>query len=236
MISDTTIALLIVLGALALAYVVATALHATRLAASLKDALTAAGALLPVLTAKAAAAAGGTIPLRADTRVWLPTSVLHPQGQLAQVLPQGAERSTWYNDCGETCCAMVIRSARGVQVAPDSLREVALGDASNGLTTADSCVGILALSSIRATRVVPSGNGWLDLLDTATKDGRPVLALGTWPTPGGVLHWLLVTSTDADRVYYINPWGGVSSWLSKGDWASFHSNDYVEITSHLLFP
>ncbi len=179
---------------------------------------------------------GGAMPTRVDVYPWRTWPVLTPQCQLIQSLPSGAETSTWYNDCGETCCSIVIRACRGVMVPPDVLRNTLLGSASSGLTSAADLVAILASAHVQShSDSVPQDKVRQELTDS-TQDGRPVIALGRWPTPGGVLHWLLVLYVDSqDVVHYINPWGGVRSYLSVADWLTYSTGEYVFVDSHMLF-
>jgi len=154
---------------------------------------------------------------------------------LTQSLPSGAETATWYNDCGETCCSMIVRAARGVYVAPDSLRVYLRGQGGNPLTDANALVQILNICKVGAHIEGWSGGEAINGMRAATADGRPVCALGKWPTPGGVLHWLLVYAVDSEKVYYNNPWGGVRSWIVTGEWEGYAADSYAVVDSHLLY-
>jgi hypothetical protein len=188
------------------------------------------------LTPGRAAAGGGILPSRADVYPWRTWPVVQAQSQLQQTLPSGAEQTTWYNDCGETCASMLVRACRGVTVPPDVLGVYSLTPGSNGLTTAQDLVNILASSQIAAQVVSASEGPALDMLKASTLDGRPVICLGMWPTPGGALHWILALYVEStNRVHYINPWGGNHSWMDWSDWLQHTSNSYVELKSHMLF-
>jgi hypothetical protein len=188
-----------------------------------------------LLGSTAAASGGGGAPVRQDCRNWLPASIVPAYGQLTQSLPSGAETATWYNDCGETCCSMIVRAARGVYVAPDSLRVYLRGQGGNPLTDANALVQILNICKVGAHIEGWSGGEAINGMRAATADGRPVCALGKWPTPGGVLHWLLVYAVDSEKVYYNNPWGGVRSWIVTGEWEGYAADSYAVVDSHLLY-
>src|SRR5579864_3529482 len=101
-------------------FVLAGARHMANLTTVLQSALGALTGLGPKLVL-----GGGGSPAvlaRSDVRSWLGTAVLRPTSQRNQTLPAGAETATWWNDCGETCCTMLVEGCRGVWVAPDELR------------------------------------------------------------------------------------------------------------------
>lgn len=189
----------------------------------------------PVMPSSLPLAAGGGAPVRQDILPWLPATALPVYGQLTQTLPESGPTTNWYNDCGETCCSMVVRAARGVYCAADELRVLLRGQGGNPLTNADDLVSILHICHIHAHTATWGSDAAISAMRQATQDGRPCLALGTWPTPGGVLHWLLVYAVDGEKVYYINPWGAVKSWLMLADWATYTANSYVIVDSHLLY-
>lgn len=174
-------------------------------------------------------------PEHQDCFPWKGLETLAVQKQTHQELPPGAETTTWWNDCGETCCSMIIRAARGVYCPPDVLRMQSLGVASNGLTGVYNVQDILSHNYVRSEIRYWDSTEYAHKLAAATADGRPVMALGRWPTPGGVLHWLLVTSVGGGQVRYINPWGGVRSWIDLADWHLYSSDQYIEVTDHMLF-
>jgi len=200
-----------------------------------KEAITAVQEANTLLGTTASASGGGSTPVRCDVLPWLPTSALPVYGQLTQTLPSGSETETWYNDCGETCCSMIIRGARGVYVPADELRVLLRGQGGNPLTDADALVAILAMCNVKAHSCVWGVDAAIPYMQRATADGLPLCTLGTWPTPGGVLHWLLVYGVDTSKVFYINPWSATKSWLNRGDWASYSANSYVLVDSHLLY-
>ena len=192
-------------------------------------------------------AGGGSKPLQVSSRratpaagrytvlPWRGVIGIRPQSQQAQTLPDGAEKDTWWNDCGETCASMVIEAVWGVNVPPDALRALYLGPRSDGLTTPTQLVDILHRNEVGAHADTWSKSDQISRISAHLETDRPVIALGRWPTPGGVLHWLLVTGVSGGSVYYINPWQGVRSYIEVADWGVYATGDYVVVDSHIHY-
>src|SRR6266851_4227644 len=54
---------------------------------------------------------------------WRPAYYLPNWSQSNAFLPDGSRDSQWYNDCGETCVAMVIAGVWGCPVEPGAIRQ-----------------------------------------------------------------------------------------------------------------
>lgn len=233
-ISLSTLVALAVITLVSLAAHVAQSRHMSTLAGALNHIVDDIAGNTPLTGHLTAASGGGHVPQRADVLPWLPTSVLPVYGQLTQTLPTGAETETWYNDCGEVCVSMVVRAARGVYVPGDVLRVLLRGQGGSALTNEGDLVTMLSLCTVSAHAATWGPGTAIQAMRDATEDGRPVIALGRWPTPGGVLHWLVVTSVNTTKIYYINPWSREHSYLGIADWQQYSANSYVEVDSHLL--
>lgn|SRR5581483_965944 len=180
-------------------------------------------------------AGGGSARTRVTVLPWLKTDALPQWSQNTQVDPEGGNPSQHWNECGETCCAMVIAGVWGVPVEPGALVESIGGPGNQGLTTGDDLVAILKLNHVAAESLAIGPDLGLAAMKGALADDRPVIILGTWPTPGGVLHWLLATSVDAKTVRYINPWTGQESWIPLDGFLHWFANSLVIVHSHLHF-
>src|SRR6185312_1801556 len=155
---------------------------------------------------------------------WLTTAALPAWNQQLVALSDGSLAAGRYNECGETCVAAIVAAVWGVPVSPDQIRAGDGGPGRGPLTTADDLVRMLATCNVAASsRQVSAASAW-PTIEGSTQDGRPVIILGEWPTPGGALHWLNATSTgDPNRVYYNNPWNGARSWLEEQDFTRLYA-------------
>jgi hypothetical protein len=203
-----------------------------RQAAQLLESIVAAsrspGALQP---AQLAAGGGGT---GATTRPWLTLAALPAWTQQGVALPDGNMDPQQYNDCGEANIAMVVAAAAGVSLSPGSVRSSIAGTGRSGLTTGDDLVQMFEYYNCAAHVETPDAAGAWSVITAVTAAHRPVIMLGTWPTPGP-LHWLLATGVAGGRVSYINPWGGVRSWIDQPTFASCYAGSLVVGDTHLLF-
>lgn len=148
-------------------------------------------------------------------------------------LPDGTQPQARYNDCGETCVAMITAAVDGAPVGPDSVRANLRADADGqALTTARDLVAGLAFYSVRAhVETLAAAAAWA-LIEHVTVGARPVIMLGTWPTPGGALHWMIAISVAGDRLNYINPWSGAKSWIDQEQFTADYEGDLVVVDQH----
>ncbi|HEV2461072.1 MAG TPA: hypothetical protein VGS80_22195 [Ktedonobacterales bacterium] len=148
------------------------------------------------------------------------------------VNPDGSAALQRYNECGETLVASVVAAVWGVSASPDAFRAAVHGPAGSALTTAGDLVAMLAYANVLGTAHSGSVGELRLVVEAVTRDDRGVLLLGTWPTPGNALHWLLATGSDAGRLEYLNPWGGVRSWLLWPDVAPLFAGSWVQVAAH----
>src|SRR5712692_1871161 len=121
------------------------------------------------------------------------TSALPVWRQSLIMLPNGVEDAQWFNDCGETCLAMALAAIRGTPVSPASIRANLGGPGRSGITSGNDLVAMARYYHLPAhvENAPPAAlQAWLT---TNAKLQRPSIVLGTWPTPGNVLHWMLTT-------------------------------------------
>jgi hypothetical protein len=178
--------------------------------------------------------AGGGGGTGATTLAWLTLAALPSWSQQGTALPDGNMDPQQYNDCGEADIAMVVAAATGVSISPGSVRSSIAGIGRSGLTTGDDLVQMFEYYNCAAHLETPdAGGAWL-LITAVTAAHRPVIMLGTWPTPGP-LHWLLATGVAAGRISYINPWGGVRSWIDQATFTSCYKGSLVVGDTHLLY-
>lgn len=164
---------------------------------------------------------------------WLATSALPAWSQQQTVLSDGTQPDQRFNECGECCVSMLAAGVWGARLSPDALRAAVNGVAGSGLTTGTDLVGMGSYANVALHEEnvdAPTAHG---LIEAFTADGRPVLMLGEWPTPGGVLHWLLATEAGPQGVSYINPWGGVHSSMAWPIWDAVYFGSIVVCAAHL---
>lgn len=164
---------------------------------------------------------------------WLPTSALPAWSQQLVVLSDGVSPDQRWNECGETCISSIAAAVWGARLSPDVLRASDGGPLRSGLTDGPALerMGGYANVVLRAHDLAASDAR--ALLSTCLADGRPAIMLGTWPTPGGVLHWLLATESHLQGVSYINPWGGVRSSIPWSVFDALYAGTIVECRAHL---
>ncbi len=174
--------------------------------------------------------------LREECFPWCPTAVIRPLAQRQLGLQDSAAPGAAHNDSGEACAAMCIRAARGVSIAPEALWIPAIDRSTTGVLPAQSLVDILRRNTIRSHEYQGSGAAAILMLTACTDDGRPVLCLGTWPTPPSRLQWVLAIYAEEDgTIGYINPWGGIITTATREQWHAASAESYVVLDSHLLF-
>jgi hypothetical protein len=154
--------------------------------------------------------------------------------QSLTILPDGVDDPQWFNDCGETCLAMALAAVRGTPMSPGSIRANLGGPARSGLTNGTDLVNAAHYYHLKAhLEQFPASklSGWITAWSILRK---PTIVLGTWPTPGGVLHWLLTTG-GSDKWYYINPWSGARSFLSWSDMEGLYAGEIVAIDEPVAY-
>lgn len=164
---------------------------------------------------------------------WLTTAALPAWNQQLIALSDGSLAAGRYNECGETCVAAIVAAVWGVPVSPDQIRAGDGGPGRGPLTTAADLVFMLRSCNVQAYAYnSPAAVAWGNI-KAATTDGQPVIMLGTWPTPGGALHWLVATSISDGKVFYNNPWNGSRSWLLQADFERLYAGQIVVVNAHL---
>ena len=164
---------------------------------------------------------------------WLATTALPAWSQQQVVLSDGVSPDQRWNECGETCVSMLAAAVWGARLSPDALRAATNGVAGSGLTNGTDIANQASYANVVMRSHDTDAAGAQALATAAVADGRPVAILGEWPTPGGVLHWLLVTATTPGGVSYINPWGGVHSSITWQVFADAYRGTVVECRAHL---
>jgi Papain-like cysteine protease AvrRpt2 len=177
----------------------------------------------------------GGASMATTTQPWLTLDALPAWSQRQAILPDGNLDPQAYNDCGETCCSMVIASVHGCPVNPGSVRASIGGPSRSGLTTCTDLVQAFAYyhvdASCQSDRAAVAWKSIQAILATE----RPAIMLGTWPTPGGFLHWMIATAIEGTTIHYINPWGGVRSTLSQVEFNRLFAGSVVAVGAHLHY-
>ena len=169
----------------------------------------------------AGAAASGIGPLN-----WLPT-----WKQVSGVLPDGAPDPQQYNDCGETCVAMVVAAVKGVLLEPGYVRQQLGGPNRSGLTTANDLVTALLRSHIPATELSNNAaEGWRQLM-AHWGLACPVIVLGNWLNPAS-LHWYLMRGFGGGTMKFSDPWTGTEVALTQPQFAHLYTGSMVVVAEH----
>jgi hypothetical protein len=164
----------------------------------------------------------------------LPLSSLPCWSQLRMVMPDGNPDPFQTSDCGETCVSMVVACVHGVAVSSGSIRATIHGVGGTGLTTGADLVRAFAAYHVQAATVDVQAPSLQSAVASVLAVGRPCIILGIWPTPGGALHWLLVTG--AGKVMsYNNPWSGGRSWLGWDDVRRFYAGQLVDVQAFMHY-
>jgi hypothetical protein len=171
---------------------------------------------------------GGGVP-------WLPLSALPAWSQRQAILPDGALDPQAYNDCGETCCSMIIAGVHGCPVNPGSIRASLGGPSRSGLTTCLDLIQALANYNVASSCESERASLAWQSMKTLLAMDRPAIMLGTWPTPGGALHWMVATAIVGAEIHYINPWGGVRSTLSQQAFNLLYAGSVVAVAGHIHY-
>jgi len=158
-----------------------------------------------------AAKAGGSGPSNGPL-VWLPL-----WKQSGGVLPDGALDPQQWNDCGETCCAMVIAGIRGVCLEPGDIRQQLGGTQRSGLTTGEDLARALMASAVPAhVEYLGASPAW-DRLGVCYGLAKPVIALGHWLSSSS-LHWILLDDKSPGSFTFIDPWTGLERTVNQAQW------------------
>lgn len=165
---------------------------------------------------------------------WLDLTALPAWSQQTAYLPDGTLDPAAYNDCGETCVSMIVASVHGVAVGPGSVRANNGGVGRGGLTTADDLVRMLGYYNVAAHVSSPAREDLPKILGALALIGQPAIVLGTWPTPGGALHWMISVS-NGPKWGYVNPWGGVRSWWDWAHTQNSYAGAVVVVDGHLHY-
>jgi len=219
-------------GVVLLTYLAQSRNPAVRQAAQILESILQASRTTTALVPAQLATGGGGVA--ATTRPWLTLAALPAWIQQGVPLPDGQMDPQQYNDCGETCLAMIIAACTGVSLSPGSVRSSIAGTGRSGLTTGDDLVQMSEYYNLAAHVETPDAAGAWAVITAVTAAHRPVVMLGTWPTPGP-LHWMLATGISGGRISYINPWGGIRSWIDQPTFTAAYAGQLVVGDTHLLF-
>jgi hypothetical protein len=179
------------------------------------------GGVLMTSTEGAGGAAANVGPLN-----WLPT-----WRQTGGVLPDGAVDPGQYNDCGETCVAMVIAAVKGVLLEPGYVRQQLGGPNRSGLTNAHDLATALLMSHIPATELSNNAaEGWRQLMAHWAL-ACPVIVLGNWLSPRS-LHWYLLSGYGAGVMKFRDPWTGTEVGLTQAQFAKLYNGSMVTVAEH----
>jgi hypothetical protein len=149
-------------------------------------------------------------------------------------LPDGQKDPEWFNDCGETCVAMVVSAVHGTPISPASVRANIGGPQRPGLTDGVALRDALAFYNVAAHVETVGASAFPSLISHCCANAWPTIVLGTWPTPGKVLHWMLTTSA-AGKWSYINPWSGQRSFLAWCAAVGMYAGIVVVADAHLHY-
>lgn len=167
-------------------------------------------------------------------RPWLTADALPSWSQQNTVLPDGAFDPGRFNDCGETCVAMVVAACRGVAVSPGAVRAAIGGPGAAALTDAVDLVSMLRFYNVSADALYVGSAGLEAHLRALAVQGLGSIVLGLWPVPGGALHWML-TRGAASVWSYVNPWTGERSWWDWPNTRGAYRGQVVVIHDHYLW-
>jgi len=168
--------------------------------------------------------AGGFGPL-----VWMPA-----WRQTGGLLPDGNLDPQQYNDCGETCCAMVIAAVRGIRVAPGELRQELGGVQRSGLTSPGDLVQVLAANHIQAhVESMDAANAWM-LLAACYGTAKPVVVLGYWLNMA-CMHWMLLVDKAPARFVFLDPWTASRREVTLAEWRGHYTQAVVVVDDHCYY-
>jgi hypothetical protein len=161
----------------------------------------------------------------------LDLSALPAWSQQQLTLPDGDYDPQRYNDCGEVCVAAIVSVVHGTPISPASVRANLGGPNRSGVTDGAALVAALAFYHVAALAASPSPAMLKAYVQHFTALHMPTIVLGTWPTPGLALHWLL-TAQGTDMWHYINPWNGNHSFLPWPDMEKLYALQVVVATAN----
>ena len=200
--------------------VLAVAFSTRRISASISGEVGALKGTMNVHTDGAPGAGGGSSPITGPL-TWLPL-----WKQSAGLLPDGSPDPQQYNDCGETCVAMVIAALTGVLMEPGAIRQQLGGSERSGLTTGTDLVTAFALNGVSASTAEHGASvGW-DVCVAAYGQAEPAIILGNWLSPD-CLHWMLLDDKHPGYLTMIDPWTGTETPVTHARWAAQFAGSIV---------
>jgi hypothetical protein len=166
---------------------------------------------------------------------FFPADRLPAWSQLKGVLPSGLPDSEEYNDCGETCVAMLVAAVHGVPVEPGSVRQHLHGYDGSGLTDGPELVSALRYYSTAAHVEPLSGETAWAAIGGISAQERNVIILGHWEGEGTALHWVVTTGLSHSIVSFNDPWSGTRSYMTKAQFLALEAGQIVVSDSHLHY-
>lgn len=148
--------------------------------------------------------------------------------QLHDPLPDGSLPAGRFNECGEECCADIIRWVHGVEVSADALRSLLWGPRGHEITDAVDLAAILAHANVASEVGTQDAVAVKKYLLDVVPRSHPVIVLGNWVSPG-VPHWVVVYNCSANGVTVNDPWGGRRYNLSWEAFARLYLNSNVTV-------
>ena len=177
---------------------------------------------------------GTTIAPASGGGAYGPLSWMPHWKQTGGVLPDGQTDPQQYNDCGETCVAMVVAAVRGVAVSPGDIRQQLGGVKRSGLTTASDLVQALHLNHVRAhVETADAANAWMTLAGCYAV-AKPAIVLGYWLSMA-CMHWMLLADKSPGVFVFVDPWTGEEISVALPQWNSRYCQSTVIVDDHLAY-
>lgn len=151
-----------------------------------------------------------------------------PLAQSDAQLPTGGVDPQWYNDCGETCVAMLVAAKKGVPIGVARVRYLLRGPNGDARTTAVDLVNVLAMCDLKAHDVYSNGPNAYDEVRRNLDAGRSSVVLGEWIT-SGVEHWMEVVSYGDDSITFNDPWIGAHRIETRVGFIAKYGGAYVHM-------
>lgn len=135
------------------------------------------------------------------------------------------------NNCGETCCAMVIAWLRGVILNPDEVKDEMKGARYVGTSDLPDLVTYLARKAgIATTRLYPISLTGPESLTyyiwDYTRRGLPLIVLRYFDKPGSQYrHWAVIIGIDPTYIYTADPWTGDEQKYTYADFGNLYCWD-----------
>jgi Papain-like cysteine protease AvrRpt2 len=163
-----------------------------------------------------------------------PLSYLPVWKQLGGLLPDGQPDPQQYNDCGETCVAMVVAAVQGIGLEPGYVRQQLGGPQRTGLTTSGDLALALATNRVSSRPDAKCCRAAWDALKVSWGNALPVIVLGHWLNPAS-LHWMLLYGYDGVNFQFIDPWQGSIAIVDWARWSLQNAASQVFVLQHLHF-